>query len=188
MSVYDETSYIREDGTASEDPGTGSELWVIDAKLFSQGMEAVVCRIKLPQRVPYGLHGTWVDCDKFFRQRQLPDSLPPQPSLQEKMYQSRLNHFVDVLGHRPSYREKFSASRFAFHIMVAFSCIMLIFATSDLVAFYAQSTAAPAWIASVNNLCQEACPSLPMAGQFFPWLQVSRMPKRKRKTSLADTD
>jgi carotenoid cleavage dioxygenase-like enzyme len=32
-----------------------SELWIIDAK----GMKDVVARIKLPQRVPYGLHGAW---------------------------------------------------------------------------------------------------------------------------------
>ncbi|KAK4170480.1 carotenoid oxygenase [Cladorrhinum sp. PSN259] len=31
------------------------ELWVIDAK----GLQEVVARIKLPQRVPYGFHGAW---------------------------------------------------------------------------------------------------------------------------------
>ncbi|OHW91783.1 retinal pigment epithelial membrane protein [Colletotrichum incanum] len=36
-------------------PDAVSELWVIDAK----NMKEVVARIKLPQRVPYGLHGTW---------------------------------------------------------------------------------------------------------------------------------
>lgn len=33
-----------------------SELWVVDAMTMS---EKVVARIKLPQRVPYGLHGEW---------------------------------------------------------------------------------------------------------------------------------
>lgn len=51
--VYDER-YLRDNGTASCDPGTGSELWIIDAKTMYAGMRAVVCRIKLPQRVPYG--------------------------------------------------------------------------------------------------------------------------------------
>ncbi|KAJ0161809.1 Carotenoid 9,10(9',10')-cleavage dioxygenase 1 [Colletotrichum tanaceti] len=32
-----------------------SELWIIDAK----NMKEIVARVKLPQRVPYGLHGTW---------------------------------------------------------------------------------------------------------------------------------
>ncbi|TQN72064.1 Carotenoid 9,10(9',10')-cleavage dioxygenase 1 [Colletotrichum shisoi] len=32
-----------------------SELWIIDAT----NMKEIVARVKLPQRVPYGLHGTW---------------------------------------------------------------------------------------------------------------------------------
>jgi hypothetical protein len=51
--VYDE-SYLRDNGTAPCEPGTGSELWIIDASTMYAGMQAVVCRIKLPQRVPYG--------------------------------------------------------------------------------------------------------------------------------------
>lgn len=51
--VYDE-SFLLPDGTPSEAPGTGSELWVIDAKRMHEGMNAVVTRVKLPQRVPYG--------------------------------------------------------------------------------------------------------------------------------------
>ncbi|CAM1502432.1 Fc.00g044160.m01.CDS01 [Cosmosporella sp. VM-42] len=35
--------------------GARSELWIIDAK----SMKEVVAKIKLPQRVPYGLHGNW---------------------------------------------------------------------------------------------------------------------------------
>lgn len=42
------------DGTPSTRHDTGSELWVVDAKRMGEGMSAVVCRIKLPQRVPYG--------------------------------------------------------------------------------------------------------------------------------------
>lgn len=51
--VYDE-SHLLPDGTPSTGPDAGSELWVIDAKRMGDGMDAVVCRIKLPQRVPYG--------------------------------------------------------------------------------------------------------------------------------------
>nr|XP_018263840.1 uncharacterized protein I303_03713 [Kwoniella dejecticola CBS 10117]OBR85998.1 hypothetical protein I303_03713 [Kwoniella dejecticola CBS 10117] len=51
--VYDE-SYLQADGIPSSEPGSGSELWIIDAKHLSRGMSAVTARIKLPQRVPYG--------------------------------------------------------------------------------------------------------------------------------------
>ena len=54
--VFDENEGI--------DPRTGlcrdgarSELWAIDAK----NMRDVVARVRLPQRVPYGLHGNWFD-------------------------------------------------------------------------------------------------------------------------------
>ncbi|GKT89136.1 retinal pigment epithelial membrane protein [Colletotrichum tofieldiae] len=46
-------------------PDAVSELWVIDAK----NMNEVVARIKLPQRVPYGLHGTWFSEDEINEQK-----------------------------------------------------------------------------------------------------------------------
>ncbi|KAK1595501.1 retinal pigment epithelial membrane protein [Colletotrichum navitas] len=46
-------------------PDAVSELWIIDAK----GMKEVVARVKLPQRVPYGLHGTWFSEDEINEQR-----------------------------------------------------------------------------------------------------------------------
>jgi len=53
MSVYDE-QYLMPDGTPSAAAGSGSELWVIDAKTMNRGPNAITCRVKLPQRVPYG--------------------------------------------------------------------------------------------------------------------------------------
>jgi carotenoid cleavage dioxygenase-like enzyme len=50
--VFDE-SQLDVDGNAG--PGAKSELWVVDAR----DMREVVCRVQLPQRVPYGLHGNW---------------------------------------------------------------------------------------------------------------------------------
>ncbi|KAK5107737.1 hypothetical protein LTR62_000713 [Meristemomyces frigidus] len=44
-----------------------SELWVIDAR----DMKTVVARVKLPQRVPYGLHGTWFDAGMVGGQREV---------------------------------------------------------------------------------------------------------------------
>lgn len=42
-----------------------SELWVVDAK----SMKEIIARVKLPQRVPYGLHGTWFSAEQVQRQR-----------------------------------------------------------------------------------------------------------------------
>lgn len=50
--VFDE-SQLDEDGACGVD--TASELWIIDART----MRDVVAKVKLPQRVPYGLHGAW---------------------------------------------------------------------------------------------------------------------------------
>ncbi|KAH6707410.1 carotenoid cleavage dioxygenase [Verticillium dahliae] len=50
--VFDEAQL---DETGACRPDAVSELWVIDAK----SMRDVVARVKLPQRVPYGLHGNW---------------------------------------------------------------------------------------------------------------------------------
>ncbi|KAI9784506.1 MAG: hypothetical protein M1816_000826 [Peltula sp. TS41687] len=50
--VFDE-SQLDQHGNAPE--GCRSELWVIDAR----NMRDIVARVYLPQRVPYGLHGSW---------------------------------------------------------------------------------------------------------------------------------
>jgi carotenoid cleavage dioxygenase-like enzyme len=42
-----------------------SELWIINAKT----MKDVIVRVKLPQRVPYGLHGTWFPAEQIREQR-----------------------------------------------------------------------------------------------------------------------
>lgn len=42
-----------------------SELWVIDAK----DMKTIIAQVKLPQRVPYGLHGSWFSADQIKKQR-----------------------------------------------------------------------------------------------------------------------
>ena len=60
------------DEAAGLDPRTGacragarSELWIIDART----MRHVVAKVRLPQRVPYGLHGNWFDEDMVRGQR-----------------------------------------------------------------------------------------------------------------------
>ncbi|KAK1054157.1 hypothetical protein LTR74_016021 [Friedmanniomyces endolithicus] len=59
-----------EDGTSFSFTGpqqgrARSELWVLSAR----DMKTVVARVKLPQRVPYGLHGSWFDEDMIAGQR-----------------------------------------------------------------------------------------------------------------------
>ena len=44
----------------------GSEVWIIDAKTFTL---PPICKITLPQRVPYGLHGLWVPESSLHQQR-----------------------------------------------------------------------------------------------------------------------
>ncbi|KAK3615719.1 hypothetical protein LTR56_026420 [Elasticomyces elasticus] len=44
-----------------------SELWVVSAK----DMETVVAKVRLPQRVPYGLHGGWFSGEQIAGQRGL---------------------------------------------------------------------------------------------------------------------
>ena len=66
--AFDE-SQLDADGEVPSDAdvnGTAkSELWVIDAR----DMATVVARVELPQRVPYGLHGTWFPEEEVKGQR-----------------------------------------------------------------------------------------------------------------------
>ena len=64
--VFDE-SQLNENGEVSED--SKSELWIIDAT----GMEDVVAKVILPQRVPYGMHGNWFPQDEIINQRDYSD-------------------------------------------------------------------------------------------------------------------
>ncbi|TKY85158.1 hypothetical protein EX895_006238 [Sporisorium graminicola] len=67
--VFDEATGLHP-STGEVLPGAASEMWIIDAK----HMKDVVCRVKLPQRVPYGLHGT------LFTEEQIASQRPIDPS------------------------------------------------------------------------------------------------------------
>ena len=60
--VFDESQL---DGFGDVKAGARSELWIIDAR----EMKEVVCKVQLPQRVPYGLHGNWFSEDDILSQR-----------------------------------------------------------------------------------------------------------------------
>jgi len=61
--VFNE-SQLDEEGNAT--PAAKSELWIIEARSMSE----VICKIKLPSRVPYGLHGC------FFSEQDIRDQRP----------------------------------------------------------------------------------------------------------------
>lgn len=169
--VFDEGTHMQPDG--SPRPDAKSELWVIDARRMQHGMDAVVCRILLPQRVPYGLHGTWVPAEKLAGQKHLDEPLPSQPSLLDKMYSSRLNHFVDVFSYRNSSRDKSLGEKIAFHIMFPLSCVMLLLALNDLLHVWVASGGAPPWIVKALDLMGRESPKLATAIKTFPWPQFA---------------
>jgi carotenoid cleavage dioxygenase-like enzyme len=81
--AFDE-SQLNQDGEAPED--AISELWILDAKT----MQDVVCRVKLPQRVPYGLHGCWFPKEDIEGQRVV-DGFRSLPILNNKRRRSVWN-------------------------------------------------------------------------------------------------
>ncbi|KAE8222209.1 hypothetical protein CF319_g4544 [Tilletia indica] len=87
------------DELAGLDPSTGrclpdakSELWILDAR----DMRTLVCRIRLPQRVPYGLHGEWFEEAKIANQEMVPSlhQLEEDAKLQRKMDSRRRREAV----------------------------------------------------------------------------------------------
>ncbi|PWN34040.1 carotenoid oxygenase [Meira miltonrushii] len=61
--VFDESTGLDYDGDAL--PNAISQLWILDAKT----MKDVICKICLPQRVPYGLHGHFFSATEIQNQR-----------------------------------------------------------------------------------------------------------------------
>lgn len=60
--AFDE-SHLDAEGEAPD--SSISELWILDAR----NMRDVICRVLLPQRVPYGLHGNWFSEEMIADQR-----------------------------------------------------------------------------------------------------------------------
>ena len=74
--VFNEAQ-LDENGVAG--PDAKSELWVVDAK----GMKEVICKVIIPQRVPYGLHGNWFSEEVILRQRPV-ETFRQVPAAMEK--------------------------------------------------------------------------------------------------------
>ncbi|KAI5364668.1 Putative carotenoid oxygenase [Septoria linicola] len=57
-----------------------SELWIVNAKNMSE----VIGRVQLPQRVPYGLHGSWFSAEQIHGQREVESIRSTVKALEQK--------------------------------------------------------------------------------------------------------
>ncbi|CCG82935.1 Putative uncharacterized protein [Taphrina deformans PYCC 5710] len=64
VHIFDEST--RDPVTKDALDDKGSEVWIISAESFSL---PPICKVRLPQRVPYGLHGLWVTKSQIESQR-----------------------------------------------------------------------------------------------------------------------
>ncbi|EME86982.1 uncharacterized protein MYCFIDRAFT_132486 [Pseudocercospora fijiensis CIRAD86] len=66
--AFDETQLLANGEVpddSAKDQRAKSELWIVNAK----NMRDVIARVHLPQRVPYGLHGSWFSAEQISEQR-----------------------------------------------------------------------------------------------------------------------
>ncbi|KAK3059421.1 hypothetical protein LTS18_010911 [Coniosporium uncinatum] len=71
-----------------------SELWVLDPR----NMKDVLCKIRLPQRVPYGLHGNWFTEEEIKRQRAV-ERVRHLPEMEEGgVWQSVRRRLIKAVG------------------------------------------------------------------------------------------
>ncbi|KAF8591152.1 carotenoid oxygenase [Ramaria rubella] len=79
--VFDE-SQLNDDGSAPN--CARSELWILNAETMNE----VIGRVKLPQRVPYGLHGN------FFSEVQIASQRPSRPRRTISLHNNGVNTFL----------------------------------------------------------------------------------------------
>jgi carotenoid cleavage dioxygenase-like enzyme len=72
-------------------PSSVSELWIVDAKNFRD----VVAKIRLPQRVPYGLHGNWFTEQQIAEQRAV-ESVRQMPGERSGMLKAVQDRIISV--------------------------------------------------------------------------------------------
>ncbi|KAJ4293259.1 hypothetical protein N0V90_008541 [Kalmusia sp. IMI 367209] len=75
-------------------PDATSDLWVLDAR----DMRTVVCKIHLPSRVPYGLHGNWFNEEQIRNQRSFESvrSIPVEGK--QTWWRKVKERLIEVLG------------------------------------------------------------------------------------------
>jgi len=113
-----------------------------------------------PEPFTDSLHGVFVPHEQIRKQRILPEPLPPQASLMEKLYQSRLSHFVDVIFTRPQTREKSFSERIAFHIMFPLGWVVLIMAITDVAKGYFRASDMPGVLVLMSHTWRSWTPYL----------------------------
>jgi carotenoid cleavage dioxygenase-like enzyme len=91
--VFDE-SQVDEAGDCL--PDARSELWVLNAR----DMRTVVCKIYLPTRVPYGLHGNWFSEEMIQEQRKVEKmrSIPVETEAKESVWRDTKRRLIHALG------------------------------------------------------------------------------------------
>lgn len=89
--VFDERQ-LNEDGECQAD--AKSELWVLDAST----MERVECKIQLPTRIPYGLHGNWFTEEQIKRQRSVVNLRSRPNNASKNAWASMRRRIVGALG------------------------------------------------------------------------------------------
>lgn len=89
--VFDE-SQLDEFGECK--PDATSDMWVLDAR----DMQTVVCKIHLPARVPYGLHGNWFSEEQIQSQRPVegPRNMPTEGK--QTRWNGIKHRLIDALG------------------------------------------------------------------------------------------
>jgi len=74
--------------------GAKSDLWVLDAR----DMRTVVCKIHLPTRVPYGLHGNWFS-EEMIRDQRVVEKFRSMPVETERtLWKRTKGRMVQALG------------------------------------------------------------------------------------------
>ncbi|BFZ64965.1 hypothetical protein YB2330_006127 [Saitoella coloradoensis] len=76
--VYDEARLDPVTGDAPDDDPDASSVWIIDAKTFSL---PPIAKIRIPQRIPFGLHGTWVSRQQLESQENIQINVDGQVEL-----------------------------------------------------------------------------------------------------------
>lgn len=152
-------------------------------------MSAVVCRMKLPQRVPYGyvaaqhpflcmlihyrLHGTWLPPALTRQQRPLPEPLAEQALLQDKLSLSRLKYFASVIFHRPTHREKSACERVFLAFFLPTSVGALALAAIEVISSRIRDRADLGYNRSFSNSSYPPLDQDKSRISTFPWAQVS---------------
>jgi carotenoid cleavage dioxygenase-like enzyme len=89
--AFDE-SQLDQNGQCSDE--AISELWILNAR----NMADVVARVRLPQRVPYGLHGNWFSEDMIKNQRKV-EKMRSIPAVDESSWsQWWMQKLIAMLG------------------------------------------------------------------------------------------